>query len=40
MQDSDYKWELVADSAARAGRDGAGTLVLDGKMWVLVGTLI
>lgn len=33
----DYRWECVTEDAAFAGRDGAGALVFDDRMWLLGG---
>jgi len=32
-----YRWTAVTDTAAFAGRDGAGALVFQGRMWLLGG---
>lgn len=32
-----YRWTLVTDNAAFAGRDGAGALTFQGQMWLLGG---
>ena len=32
-----YQWHCVTEKAAFAGRDGAGALVFQGKMWLLGG---
>ena len=33
----EYEWVKVTESAAFASRDGAGTLMFNGKMWLLGG---
>jgi hypothetical protein len=32
-----YEWQCITENAAFAGRDGAGALTFDGKMWLLGG---
>ncbi|MBT4137007.1 MAG: hypothetical protein HOE48_03780 [Candidatus Latescibacteria bacterium] len=33
----DYRWECVTEGAVFAGRDGAGALVFQDRMWLLGG---
>ena len=37
MAESPYEWKRITERAAFAGRDGAGALVHDGRVWLLGG---